>query len=296
MAQKPAFQTILFPVDFSKMSEMTAPHVRGLAQFSGATVTLLHVVPWLSAWYGAGSTEIHPAIAGDQVLRGLEAEQAVRLERFREQYFKDVASRTSVKSGAVAESIADAANDAGADLIMMPTRDSGPSRRFLIGSTTAKVLHDAPCAVWTSSHLHELRPFSGFHHLLCTIDRNEVLPDFPEGGRTPSLVFRKQVELCHGDPEYGRRPGPRKEIRRLDKEYPEAGLHDELGLDARLYGYPRDRDRSVRRSGVLVDGAKCRSGCYKPRPFATPVWKAANACVRNRARITVSCFECLCFS
>jgi nucleotide-binding universal stress UspA family protein len=130
MAQKPAFQSILSPVDFSKMSEITAPQVRGLAQLTGAIVSLLHVVPRLSAWYGAGATEMHPAIPGDQCLRDLEAEQSVRLEKFRQRYFGDVACRTSVLLGAVAESITDAAKGNGADLIMMPTRGLGPSRRF----------------------------------------------------------------------------------------------------------------------------------------------------------------------
>jgi hypothetical protein len=63
MAQKPAFRSILFPVDFSKMSEATVPYVRGLAELTRATVTLLHVVPWLSGWYG--ETEPRPPVIGD---------------------------------------------------------------------------------------------------------------------------------------------------------------------------------------------------------------------------------------
>ena len=39
------------------------------------------------------------------------------------------------------------------DLIMMPTHGYGPFRRFLLGSVTAKILHDATCPVWTSTHL-----------------------------------------------------------------------------------------------------------------------------------------------
>src|SRR5690348_2608508 len=126
MATKPGFSTILIPVDFFKITEATAAQVCGLAQVTGAKVTLLHVVPWLSAWYSA--TEIHPAITGDQCLRALQSEQAVRLEKFRERHFSDVSSRGFVKRGAVAESITDAAEELGADLIMMPTRGLGPTR------------------------------------------------------------------------------------------------------------------------------------------------------------------------
>jgi len=36
---------------------------------------------------------------------------------------------------------------------MMPTHGLGGFRRFLLGSVTAKVLHDADCPVWTGVHL-----------------------------------------------------------------------------------------------------------------------------------------------
>jgi nucleotide-binding universal stress UspA family protein len=35
----------------------------------------------------------------------------------------------------------------------MPTHGYGPFRRFILGSVTAKVLHDADCPVWTGVHL-----------------------------------------------------------------------------------------------------------------------------------------------
>jgi nucleotide-binding universal stress UspA family protein len=235
MPQQFAFQSILFPVNFSEMSEATAPHVRGVAQLTGAKVTLLHIVPWLSAWYS--TTEIHPAIPGDQGLRDLEAEQATRLERFRKRHFSDVSSSAFVKTGAVAESITDAAEEIGADLIMMPTRGLGPSRRFLIGSTTAKVLHDAPCAVWTSPHLHELRPFVGFHHLLCTIDRDNVLPEFLKEAVRLASFFGSKLSFVTAIPSIVAGRGEERRIGTLDKEYPQAGWHDELGgeLDCTVY-------------------------------------------------------------
>src|SRR3954470_23199868 len=140
-----AFRSIVFRVDFSQSSEPTAPHVRCIAEQTGATVVLLHVIPWLSAWYGV--TELRPAIPGDSDLRKLEEQAEVGLEIFRGKYFSGIVSHREIQSGAVAETITDRAVNWGVDLIMMPTRGLGRSRRFLIGSTAAKVLHDANCAV-----------------------------------------------------------------------------------------------------------------------------------------------------
>jgi hypothetical protein len=57
----------------------------------------------------------------------------------------DTSSRRRRKSGT------------GADLIMMPTYGMGSFRRHLIGSVTAKVLHDVACPVWTAAHVETQR-------------------------------------------------------------------------------------------------------------------------------------------
>jgi nucleotide-binding universal stress UspA family protein len=41
------------------------------------------------------------------------------------------------------------------DLIMMPTHGYGKFRNLLLGSVTAKVLHDAKCPVWTATHTED---------------------------------------------------------------------------------------------------------------------------------------------
>lgn len=198
MANDGAFNSILFPLDFSQASEVAACHVRGMAKLTGAKVTLLHVVPWLSAWYG--TEEIRPAIAGDRYLQDLERQQNIALQTFKEKYFSDIACHGRVDTGAVAETITDVAKHISADLIMMSTRGLGRSRRFLIGSTTAKVLHDAPCAVWTSPHLNALKPFMGVHHLLCTIDQGSAPPGFIEEVIRLAKCFGSRVSFVTAVP------------------------------------------------------------------------------------------------
>jgi nucleotide-binding universal stress UspA family protein len=54
---------------------------------------------------------------------------------------------------------------------VLPTHGYGPFRRFILGSVTAKVLHDAECPVWTGVHMQDpLTEAVGFHKIICAID------------------------------------------------------------------------------------------------------------------------------
>jgi len=168
-------RNVVFPTDFSASSEATVSHVVGLATAVKAKVWLLNVVPSLTEWHGPSEDYFGP-FTGSALIQ-LESERKTlemgRLERLRclqKQHFADLESEISVKSGGVGESIVDHAVEANADLLMIPTRGLGIMRRFLIGSIAAKVLHDAPCAVWTSPHPRELDPFRPYRHILLAID------------------------------------------------------------------------------------------------------------------------------
>jgi len=58
------------------------------------------------------------------------------------------------------------------DLIVMPTHGYGPFRRFILGSTAAKVLHDADCPVLTGTHLDEVpkKDDVEFNNIVCAVD------------------------------------------------------------------------------------------------------------------------------
>jgi nucleotide-binding universal stress UspA family protein len=58
----------------------------------------------------------------------------------------------------------------------MPTHGRGPFRRFLLGSVTAKVLHDADCPVWTGAHLAEnaAAELQMIRHVLCAVDHSDA--------------------------------------------------------------------------------------------------------------------------
>ena len=58
------------------------------------------------------------------------------------------------------------------NLIVVPTHGYGPFRRFILGSVTAKILHDADCPVWTGVHLEEAPAVEkiGFRTVMIAVD------------------------------------------------------------------------------------------------------------------------------
>jgi nucleotide-binding universal stress UspA family protein len=58
---------------------------------------------------------------------------------------------------------------------MMPTHGLGDFRRHLLGSVTAKVLHDLECPVWTAVHAETAPQFEQIHcrRILCAVDFTE---------------------------------------------------------------------------------------------------------------------------
>jgi nucleotide-binding universal stress UspA family protein len=166
------FQSILFPIDFSDACKATARYVRDFAELTGGTVTLLHVVPWRPAWYGAA--DLYCGSDDHQTVRALKKAQMSALANFRDEYFSGVHCQIRTESGSVAEQIVDYADHSRVDVIMMPTRGTASTGRSLIGPTTAAVLRDAPCAVWTSPHSEKLKPFTGFHNIVCAVAPNAI--------------------------------------------------------------------------------------------------------------------------
>jgi nucleotide-binding universal stress UspA family protein len=72
----------------------------------------------------------------------------------------------------VAHAIVDLAHSEKVDLIVMPTHGYGRFRRFILGSVTAKVLHDADCPVLTGVHVEQAAPLEPvfFRSILCAVD------------------------------------------------------------------------------------------------------------------------------
>lgn len=165
-----AFQKILFPVDMSETCSATAPFVEAMAQRYNADLTLLHVLEMPSGlipdWYGGAV----PVIDTSAIWQAeTEAAQSYLTDKF-----QGLKVHRVVIEGDAAQTIDDYARENGIDLIMMATHGYGLFRTLLLGSVTAKVLHDTACPVWTGVHVEDAPAVSPeFATVLCAVDRTE---------------------------------------------------------------------------------------------------------------------------
>jgi nucleotide-binding universal stress UspA family protein len=162
----PGFRQILFPVDFSEQNVAMAPDVAYMAARYMARVTMMHVLE-----VPAGICPGWPEYPGMIDLPAMIEDRRQRLHSFLKSEFETVSTTRLIFEGAPGQVIPDYAAKEKVDLIMMPTHGYGSFRRFLLGSVTAKTLHDAHCPVWTSAHVLETpAPFAGYHTVLCAVD------------------------------------------------------------------------------------------------------------------------------
>jgi nucleotide-binding universal stress UspA family protein len=161
---------LLVPIDFSKGSLTTARHAGALARRFHSEVTLLHVQEFtlhsLSGPLGQGITSWEALRAEHSAARQKQ------LDDFATGELAGFTVRRRTCGGDPASAIVKCAREEASDLILMPTHGGGAFRQFLLGSVTAKVIHDADCPVWTGAHVVET-PASDpdqVHHVMCAVD------------------------------------------------------------------------------------------------------------------------------
>jgi nucleotide-binding universal stress UspA family protein len=150
---------ILLPVDLSDRCIGEARYAILLAEHFSSKITLLHVLSPHLAYH-----EPEAASVRDRAKRDLDG--------FLEAELRHLPVSRVLAEGDPAARIVEYAHSGKFDLIMMPTHGYGPFRRLLLGSVTAKVLHDVDCPVWTGMHMEQRPPVEsiGLHHVVCAID------------------------------------------------------------------------------------------------------------------------------
>jgi len=179
----PRFHHILFPVDFSSRCRSVRPFVKSMAERFHSKLTLMHVVQIPPGWYGGID-------GGYQVtldIPSMEESARDELENFFES--SPIVPDKVVQLGDPAFEITTFAEQNQVDLIMMPTHGYGRFRNLLLGSVTAKVLHDAKCFVWTATHTDspDLAKHSQCKNIMGAVDLTPV----------SAVLIRHYSELAH---------------------------------------------------------------------------------------------------
>lgn len=150
----PQIRKILFPVDFSESCLGAARYVEAFAGQFEAEIMLLHTV--------AMGERTLPEELLPRRKKELDQFLANELKYFTTHRVCEIEEDT-------AAAIVEEAKAWEADLVMMPTHGLGFFRRHLLGSVTAKVLHDLDSPLWTSVHAETAPPLEDIHcrRILC---------------------------------------------------------------------------------------------------------------------------------
>ena len=160
---------ILIPIDFTERVAQATRYAGGLAGHFGAELVLAHVIEPVHFDY---SMVDPPSELIQSITESNRRRMQQQLDEFAADDLNGIRVSRVLLDGDPADQILCAARREKADLIVMPTRGRSRMRHFLIGSVTAKVLHDAPVPVWTGVHLHQYANFPEFRFagILCAID------------------------------------------------------------------------------------------------------------------------------
>lgn len=179
----PQIKKILFPVDFSASCLGAARCVEAFAGRFEAEIMLFHVV---------GTSELNLA---EELLPRWQAQ----LDRYLTEDFKYFTTRRVCVMGEAAHEVVEAARRWAPDLVMMPSHGLGAFRRLLIGSVTAKVLHDLDCTVWTSTHSEAAPSLEQIHcrRILCALDLTERSPGILEWATWLASEHQAELGIVH---------------------------------------------------------------------------------------------------
>jgi nucleotide-binding universal stress UspA family protein len=147
LADRPAFQRIVVPLDGSALSEAMLPEAAALARLFGARMFLLSVLspsfPLASPYLPHEAEEEQKRSARMESLRSYLEERKADLRKRELDAEVEVASDRDP-----AEAILDHAATVGADLVAMSTRGRGGVARMVVGSVADKVIRGATVPVF----------------------------------------------------------------------------------------------------------------------------------------------------
>jgi len=188
------FHKILFPVDYSAPCQAVIPYVQEMACHFSAELTVCHAYEPLSAIAHGELLVTDPEL--EAKAQALEED---RLRQFACQAFAGQKLETIVALGEPGAVIDRLAQEQRADLVMLATRGHGPVRRFLLGSITAKVLHDVSAAVWTGvgAALMDHPARVPYQSIVCALDDSQEAEGVLRAAASLASAYRAQLRIVH---------------------------------------------------------------------------------------------------
>ncbi|MDZ7637946.1 MAG: universal stress protein [Bryobacterales bacterium] len=199
-----SLESVLLPVNFSDRCDASAQYARYLADRAKTRIVLLHVledVPYEFASMEFSGVALHDLV----VERRKQAE--TQLRDFATRHFSGVNLEVVLLEGDPATRIVEKAHEVNASAILMPTHGYGRFRRFILGSTTAKVLHDADVPVWTGVHMEEALDHQEIQHILCAIDLGDASERVASWASNAAKEMGAALTVVHVVPHLEHMPG-----------------------------------------------------------------------------------------
>ncbi len=186
---------ILLPLDLEQtnLPGAVVHEAAALARHFHSELIVLHVVEPLA--FLAGSETVH------EPLEQAVAKEHENLSKRLGPALDGVPFKRIMVKGDPAREILRAARDETIDLIVMPTHGYGAFEKFLLGSVTAKVLHQSTCPVWTGAHVKDL-PAGQFaiRNVLCAVDFGPLSTKAIHWAHEAATEFGAKLTLAHVTP------------------------------------------------------------------------------------------------
>ena len=135
-----AFKTILIAVDGSPGAQSAARIGGEMAEGRDAQVLLVHAAPLPPLVPGQPLSEESLANMEEAADAAFSAAESILADL-------NVEAERIVLAGAAADVILSVAEDRGADVIVVGHRGFGAMKRFILGSVSSKLAHNARCAL-----------------------------------------------------------------------------------------------------------------------------------------------------
>ena len=202
----PTLAKILVPVDFSERCLGAARYAEALSGRFQSEIALLHVLEPMR--YEFSTLEFGGTVMND--LLANRAEQAQQqLQAFLAEELAGAHVKRVLLDGDPAQKIVRYAQSEHSDVIAMSTHGYGPFRRFILGSVTAKVLHDADCPVLTGVHMEQVPAAEAiaFRTVMCAVDLGPQSRRALEWASRMAAEFGARLVALHAVPCVEVRPG-----------------------------------------------------------------------------------------